>query len=80
MCTAGIGAHQKGITTSAHGCDRIIVIDGCGLACAKNTLEHAHVQVDKHIVLTRLGITKSKDPVTNPSEVKDIMEHIKPLL
>ena len=28
MCTAGIGAHQQGIITSAHGCDRIIVIEG----------------------------------------------------
>ena len=43
MCTAGIGAHQQGITRSAQGCDRIIVIDGCHLACAKDCLEHAGI-------------------------------------
>jgi uncharacterized metal-binding protein len=80
MCTAGIGAHQQGITKSAQGCDRIIAIDGCGLACAKNTLEHANIQVHTHIILTDLGIKKSKDPDMKPSEVKDIMERVKEML
>lgn len=35
MCSAGIGAHHQGITAFAQGCDRIIVIEGGGLACAK---------------------------------------------
>jgi uncharacterized metal-binding protein len=80
MCTAGIGAHQQGITMSAQGCDRIIVIDGCGLACAKKSLEHADINVHKHIVLTDQGINKSKDLDMKPSEVKDILEKITILL
>jgi uncharacterized metal-binding protein len=77
MCTAGIGAHQQGITRSAQGCDRIIVIDGCQLACAKDCLEHAGIQVHKHIVLTELGVKKSKNPDMEPTEVKDILEQVK---
>lgn len=80
MCTAGIGAHQQGITRSAQGCDRIIVIDGCQLACAKDSLEHAGIQVHKHIVLTELGVKKSKNPDMDPAEVKDILEQVKALL
>ncbi|HUV83482.1 MAG TPA: putative zinc-binding protein [archaeon] len=80
MCTAGIGAHQQGITMSARGCDRIIVIDGCGLACAKKSLEHADIKVHKHIILTDQGIKKSKDLDMKPSEVKDIFEKITILL
>ena len=67
MCTAGIGAHQQGITRSAQGCDRIIVIDGCQLACAKDCLEHAGIHVHKHIVLTELGVKKSKNPDMEPT-------------
>ncbi|MBW6518978.1 MAG: putative zinc-binding protein [ANME-2 cluster archaeon] len=80
MCTAGIGAHQQGITRSAQGCDIIVVIDGCQLACAKESLEHAGIQVHKHIVLSELGIKKSKDLDMKPTEVKDIMEQVKALL
>ncbi len=77
MCTAGIGAHQQGITRSAQGCDKIIVIDGCQLACAKDCLEHTGIQVHKHIVLTELGVKKSKNPDMEPTELKDILEQVK---
>lgn len=77
MCTAGIGAHQQGITRSAEGCDRIIAIDGCPLACAKNTLEHADIRVNKHIVLTEMGISKTKELDMKPSDVKKVMEKVK---
>jgi len=80
MCTAGIGAHQQGITRSAQRCDRIVVIDGCQLARAKDCLEHANIQVHKHIVLTELGVKKSKNPDMEPTEVKDILEQVKALL
>jgi len=77
MCTAGIGAHQQGITRSAQGCDRIVVIDGCQLACAKDSLEHAGIQVHNHIVLTELGEKKSKNPDMDSTEVKGILEQVK---
>ncbi|MDW7775935.1 MAG: putative zinc-binding protein [Methanosarcinales archaeon] len=80
MCIAGIGAHQHGITRSAQGCYKIVVIDGCKLACAKNCLEHAGIRVHKHIVLTELGIKKSKDLDMKPTEVKNIMEQVKAIL
>jgi uncharacterized metal-binding protein len=76
MCTVGVGGHVPGFIKSAEGCDRIIVIDGCPLSCAKKTLEHAGINVDKHIVLTELGIKKDHDLNISPDQVKDALKKV----
>ena len=40
-CLAGIGAHIGGMVESAKGAKRIVALDGCQVACAKKTVEHA---------------------------------------
>ncbi|MDK2891822.1 putative zinc-binding protein [Methanohalophilus sp.] len=76
MCTAGIGGRVPGQIKSAEGCDRIIVIDGCPMHCALKTLENAGLSVDKHIVITELGMKKSKDLDIDNSTISDAMEKI----
>lgn len=76
MCTAGIGGKVPGILKSTEGTDEIIAIDGCALICAKKSLELAGFRVDKHIVLTELGMQKNKDLDLQESEVKEIMTRV----
>ena len=76
MCTVGIGGHRPGIVKSAEGCDRIIAIDGCPVNCAKETLEHAGIDVDTHIVVTELGVKKNHDLDIPPAQVKEVMEKV----
>ena len=35
-CLAGIGAHIEGMVESARSTKRIVAIDGCSVACARN--------------------------------------------
>lgn len=61
FCLAGIGAHLTGFVQSARDVPGMVVIDGCSQACAKKTLEHAEIPMKSYVVLTDLGIEKSKD-------------------
>ena len=76
MCTVGIGGHVPGLVKSAEGCEHIIVIDGCPLKCAKKTLEHAGINVDKHIVLTELDIKKDHELNVSPDQVKEALKKV----
>lgn len=76
MCTVGIGGHRPGIVKSAEGCDRIIAIDGCPVNCAKETLDHAGIDVDTHIVVTELGVKKNHDLDIPPAQVEEVMKKV----
>lgn len=80
MCAVGIGGQVTGLLRSAEGCDRIIAIDGCPLNSAKKTLEIAGLEVDRHILVTDLGIQKNKYMRLKESEVNDVLEKISPLV
>jgi uncharacterized metal-binding protein len=74
MCTVGIGARAPGLMKSAEASDRIIVIDGCPVSCANKTLELAGFKVDRHIVISELGIKKTKDRDLKDDEVSEALE------
>ncbi|MFZ2498945.1 MAG: putative zinc-binding protein [Methanosarcina sp.] len=74
MCTVGIGARAPGLMKSAEASDRIIAIDGCSVSCASKTLELAGFKVDRHIVISELGIKKTKDRDLKDDEVSEALE------
>ena len=61
FCLAGIGAHVSGMIESTRAGKVLIAIDGCPVACAKKTLEHAGFNVDEYVQVTDLGIEKNHD-------------------
>ncbi|MDD4249811.1 MAG: putative zinc-binding protein, partial [Methanosarcina sp.] len=80
MCTVGIGGRIKGLMKSAEGSERLIAIDGCPLNCTKETLELAGFTPNRHIVISELGIKKSKDLDLKDEEVKEALDKIKEIL
>jgi uncharacterized metal-binding protein len=76
MCTVGIGGNVPGIMKSTEGTDEIIAIDGCPLICARRSLELAGFTVNKHIVLTELGMQKNKELDLEGSEIKEMMTKV----
>jgi uncharacterized metal-binding protein len=74
MCTVGIGARALGLMKSAEASDRIIAIDGCPVNCASKTLELAGFKVDSHIIISELGIKKTKDKELKENEVSEVLE------
>ncbi|NTV79094.1 MAG: zinc-binding protein [Clostridiales bacterium] len=74
MCTVGIGARASGLMKSAEASDRIIAIDGCPVNCASKTLELAGFKVDNHIIISELGIKKTKDRDLKDNEVSEVLD------
>ena len=64
FCLAGIGGHVSGMIESTKAGKVIVAIDGCPVACAKKTLEHAEFNIDEYVEITSLGI--EKNPNLNP--------------
>lgn len=63
-CLAGIGGRVKSLVTKAETAERILVIDGCPLNCARKTVELAGFQDVDHLELQRLNFRKGFCPVT----------------
>jgi uncharacterized metal-binding protein len=74
FCLAGIGGHVSGMIASCKGADAIIAIDGCSVACAKKTLEHADIPIKKYVVVTELGIEKNKNFDLNEGDIKKVID------
>jgi len=79
-CLAGIGAHVDGMVESARGATRIAALDGCQVACAKKTIEHAGLTVTDWVCVTEEGISKSHSLLIDAEEVDLITRRTKELL
>jgi len=76
-CLAGIGAHVPGMIESARSAKRIVAIDGCSVACAKKTIEHAGLNVTDYIDITKEGIAKNKDFKLSQQDILFIVKRAK---
>ena len=72
-CLAGVGGGVSGIIKSAEAAEKILVIDGCPLECAKKTMEKAGFASFNHIRLAELGFEKGKSPVTDENIAKIVL-------
>ena len=63
-CLAGIGGRVRRLLSTAEKAERILVVDGCPLNCARHTLELAGFKKFDHLELHKLGIRKGSAPVT----------------
>ena len=79
-CLAGIGAHIDGMVESARGAKRIVALDGCNVACAKKTIEHAGLTVTDWICITEEGISKSHNLLLEQADIELITQRTKELL
>lgn len=72
FCLAGIGGHVSGMIESTKAGKLLVAIDGCSVACAKKTMEHAGFNIGEYVQVTDLGIEKSHDFNLTPSEVEKV--------
>jgi len=64
FCLAGIGGRVSSILKSTEAASSILVIDGCGLDCAKCCLQQAGFSTFNHLRITDLGMEKGASPPT----------------
>ncbi len=77
-CLAGVGGRISGIMATTEAAAKILVIDGCPLDCARNTLEQAGFKNYSHVRLSDIGFEKGKSPVTeeNIASIADKCEKL----
>jgi uncharacterized metal-binding protein len=75
FCLAGIGGHVSGMIESTKAGKMLIAIDGCPVACAKKTLEHAGFNIDEYIQVTELGIEKNHNFDLESMDVGKVADH-----
>lgn len=66
-CLAGIGGGVKSLVAKAKSAERILVIDGCPLSCARHTFERAGFTEFEHLGLQSLGLRKGACEVNEPN-------------
>lgn len=72
FCLAGIGGKLSGFVQSAKDVPEMVVMDGCEIGCAKAIFQGAGVPLRNYLVLTDLGIAKSKDLDPKAAEVEKV--------
>jgi len=60
-CLAGIGAHESVMLDTARAARRVVAIDGCSVACARKTIEHAGITVTDWVCVTEEGVAKTHE-------------------
>ena len=63
---------MSGMIESTKAGKILVAIDGCPVACAKKTLEHAGFNIDEYVQVTELGIEKNHDFNVNLSDVENV--------
>ena len=73
-CIAGVGGNVKKLVKTALSGRKIIVIDGCPLACSKACLSHHSIEPDLHIELTGYGVSKINHEDFDKSEADELLD------
>jgi uncharacterized metal-binding protein len=79
-CLAGIGAHIEGMIESVRSAKRIVAVDGCSVACARKTIEHAGLTVTDWICITDEGVAKTHEFKLASEDIELIARRAKELL
>ena len=73
FCLAGIGGRISGMIASVKGADKVLVIDGCPVACAKHCMTQAGIENYQYLVVTDLGIEKSSRLEVDEVEINRVL-------
>jgi uncharacterized metal-binding protein len=77
---AGIAADINNAVKSAKSAKRLVVIDGCQLACAKKAIEKAGLKVTDWICVTNEGIPQNRSFSLEEADIELITQRVKELL
>src|SRR6056297_3808827 len=72
FCLAGLGGDVEPLVERTKDAERVLVIDGCPVACAKKTLERHGID-HEWLELTSQGIEKCPDLELDAAQVECVM-------
>lgn len=77
-CLAGLGGHVQGLIDNTKKADKVIVVDGCPVGCAKKIVEHAGIKIDGYIEISQEGMEKTPGKLDMTQEqvsrIKNLIE------
>ena len=75
-CIVGVGGNVKKLVRTALSGRKIIVIDGCPLACSKACLSNHSLKPEKHFELTGMGVKKLNHEDFDMQQANKILKQI----
>jgi uncharacterized metal-binding protein len=76
-CLAGVGGGIEKLIGMGKAADERIVIDGCPVACAKKIMDDKGLAIDRYVLITDLGITKTPGPAFSETDVQTVVNAVK---
>ena len=76
-CLAGLGGGIDKLIGMGMAADERVVIDGYPVACAKTIMEKKMLAIDRYVIITELGITKTPGPAFKESDVQTVIDAVK---
>jgi uncharacterized metal-binding protein len=76
-CLAGVGGGIGKLVGIGKSADVRVVIDGCPVACAKKILDDKGLTIDRYVMITDLGITKTPGPAFSPGDVQTVVNAVR---
>ena len=76
-CIAGVGGGVEKLVKTALSGRKIIVIDGCPLACSKACLSQHGLVPDLHIELSAYGVSKRNHADFDKRQADELLEMVK---
>ncbi len=71
-----IGGHVPGVIESTKAGKMIVALDGCPVACAQKTLQHAGFDIHEYYQVTEMGLEKAHHFNFAPAEVRRVADKL----
>jgi uncharacterized metal-binding protein len=75
-CIAGVGGDVGPLVDTATSGRPMLVIDGCPLECARESLEHHDVTPDRHVNLAKRGVPKEYHVDYDDDQAAELLEEL----
>lgn len=75
-CIAGVGGDVPALLKTAHSGRPIMALDGCPLACVKNSLARHGIEPARHYQLDRYGVKKRPHEDFDPEQACAVLEQV----
>ncbi|WP_293298296.1 putative zinc-binding protein [Pedobacter sp. UBA4863] len=72
-CIVGVGGNVKKLVKTAQSGRKMVVIDGCPLACAKACLDNHGLKPDLHMDLSKVGVKKKQHEDFDKAQADELL-------
>ncbi len=75
-CIAGVGGKVPALLRTAHSGRPILALDGCVLACVRETLRQEGLTPARHVRLDLMGVKKLKRTRFDPEQAAEVLARV----